>query len=291
VAGLEGAIERARLLAWQESGLAVDLARALSGRIDAMADRSLIPEVLRTFIATVDDATLLATLHVLTQRGRSGDPRYRRVAIELALNSQMFASLEYDRLQDLYEIARGAKLTELMPLFFHAKHDPRGPKISESGPENAAMEAPLGTRKAAARGTDRDTLDRLMRDRNPQVIRLLLNNPRMRERDVVTLSAIRPTSPAVLEEVARHRKWSSCYAVRKALSCNPYTPHPIAERLMATLFKQDLRFIAGTSVLPKRVRQEARRLLGDRRTVGASRLQSPAQLRGRPASELVVPEE
>ena len=41
----------------------------------------------------------------------------------------------------------------------------------------------------------------------------------------------------VLEKVAHHRKWATRYPIRKALSANPYTPHPIAARLMGAFLQ------------------------------------------------------
>lgn len=291
--GIEQATARARALLTQEQGPASVLADVLSRRIAAQPDRSLLPEVLDTFFRSVDDATLVATLALLSKRGRGGNARYRRVAMELALNAQLFARMPYERIQDLHAIAHGAGQPEICALFLSSPHDPRGILAEEAGPENPHLEVSLGRRKAAARGRDRDTLDRLMRDRNPQVIALLLNNGVITERDVVRISAMRPANPDCLEVVAKHPKWAQRYHVRKALACNPRTPHPIAERLMRTLMRQDLAFIAGTSNLPERVRAEAVRAMKE--LPGgepAARKKKPgAILRGRPAGEILGVEE
>ena len=61
------------------------------------------------------------------------------------------------------------------------------------------------------------------------------------ERDVVSVAARRPTRSEILEIISRHRKWASRYRVRKALACNPYTPHQISRRLLSTLMYQDVR--------------------------------------------------
>ena len=216
-----------------------------------------------SFVEGCDDATLLATLNVLSLRARTGDRLFRYGAQELAMHSDMLRDgLSYDRLLDLYAAASRCGLDEVASLFFSQKHDPRGLTVDEAAPDNPVLEIPLGRRKAHARGRDRDMLDRVMRDKNADVIAILLDNPRIVERDVVAICAMRPTRPEVLERVARHRKWATRYPVRKALSANPYTPHPIAARLMATLMVQDLRFIAGSSVLPDHVCEVARKILG-----------------------------
>jgi len=260
--GVVVVVERVEeLVAEGERGLAFAMARRLSHRM-SVVDRGLLPEVVRTFVAGCDDATLLATLNILTIRSRTGDALFRYGAQELAMHSGLLReSLSYDRLQDLYSAASLAGLTEVTPLFFSQKHDPRGLTVDEAAPENSALQLPLGRRKALARRPEREILDRVMRDRNPTVIHILLDNPRIIEIDVVTIAAMRPTRPEVLSEVAHHRKWATRYRVRKALAANPYTPHPIAARLMATLMVQDLRFIAGSNVLPDHVRAVAREIL------------------------------
>ena len=91
-------------------------------------------------------------------------------------------------------------------------------------PENQALDLPLGLRRAAARTTDRLVLDRLMHDKNPLVIGLLLDNPRVVERDVVRIAAMRPTTIEIVTLIASHRRWGSQYSVRKAIVCNPFAP-------------------------------------------------------------------
>lgn len=261
--GIDAVVERVQeLVAEDERGLAFAMARRLAHRM-TVVDRSLVPQIVNSFVEGCDDATLLATLNVLSLRARTGDRLFRYGAQELAMHSDMLRDgLTYDRLLDLYSAASRAGLDEVATLFFSQKHNPRGLTVDEAAPDNPVLEIPLGRRKAYARGRDRDMLDRVMRDKNADVIAILLDNPRIVERDVVNICAMRPTRPEVLERVAHHRKWATRYPVRKALSANPYTPHPIAARLMATLMVQDLRFIAGSNVLPEHVREVARGILG-----------------------------
>lgn len=119
----------------------------------------------------------------------------------------------------------------------------------------------VGERCTSARGRSRNKLDRLLHDRDHRVIAILLDNPLLREQDVVKIAAMRPTRPEVLELLARHRRWASRYAVRKAIACNPHTPPPISRRLVPTLLKQDLKALIGAGSIPEEVRQQARALL------------------------------
>ena len=100
-------------------------------------------------------------------------------------------------------------------------------------------------------------IDRLLHDRNWRVIELLLNNPLLTERDVIAIAARRPTRPEILAIVASHPKWSSRYRVRKALVCNPYTPHALGKQLISTLMAQDLKSLSRDGVIPYALRENA----------------------------------
>jgi len=54
--------------------------------------------------------------------------------------------------------------------------------------------------------------------------------------------------------------------VRKALACNPYTPAPIARRLLPTLLQQDLAHVAGTRGLDPALKALAREILSSTST-------------------------
>lgn len=239
------------------------LARDFVRRFEAIADRALLPTLLRDLTEECDDATLLALLWALTIHARHGDDGARRVTQELAIHAEMFAHLGYDRVSELYAAARWADIGEIAAIFLPAR--PTRPlTVEEAVEENEALALPLGVRKQASRTRDRLLIDRLLRDTNPQVIGVLLNNPHLRERDVVFIAAKRPTQAEVLRVVGSHPRWCTRYAVRKALACNPYTPTVISLRLLETLLRQDLVFISSVGVLPEDVRQEAQRVLQSR---------------------------
>ena len=91
---------------------------------------------------------------------------------------------------------------------------------------------PLGMQKWKARLHNRDLLMRLAKTGDPDVVRILLDNSRVTELDVVTWAARRPVPSAVLLLVARHRRWSLAARVQEALARNPYTPVHVAASFM-----------------------------------------------------------
>jgi hypothetical protein len=107
----------------------------------------------------------------------------------------------------------------------------------------------LGERKSLARTHDRSLIQRVVRDPHPQVIRILLDNPSLTERDVVRVCALRPNDPAVLQSVYHHRRWVVRYRPRNALVRNPDTPLDIALLLAPLLRRGELKEAAGSSEL------------------------------------------
>jgi len=222
----------------------------LERRVCALRERGMRRTMVLEALSTLDDAELVALLAVLLARAQSGRGPSREVMQEMALEPVIFTEISYERLRDAYTLARQERLDHVAS-FFLGNPIRFKPTARETFTENEHLEMPLGVRRAAARSTDRFVLDRLLHDRNHRVIALLLNNPRIIERDVIKIAAARPTRPEVLEQVARHRKWSSRYRVRKTLACNPYTPAPIARRLLPTLMRQDLSMIYTSKELPE----------------------------------------
>lgn len=99
----------------------------------------------------------------------------------------------------------------------------------------------LGERKSLARRNDRELLTRVLRDPHPDVMRILLGNPRLTEADVLRLCARRPVASDVLREVFRNARWIVRYPIKVALTLNPYTPLDIGLQLIPLLHDQDLK--------------------------------------------------
>ena len=119
----------------------------------------------------------------------------------------------------------------------------------------------LGERKALARRPTRQALEKLLADPDPSVIRLLLNNPKIIEDDVVRLAARRPNRPDVLSEIAKSPRWAHRRRVRMALILNPSSPAEIAVPLVGLLVRSELRLVLSSTEIAPIVRSTARDLL------------------------------
>lgn len=119
----------------------------------------------------------------------------------------------------------------------------------------------LGEKRSLAKGFKKDTLDRLVYDPDPHVIRNLLNNPRITERDVLKVASKRPVSEEILIEIFNNKKWSERYSIKRALVKNPYTPTRLALGLVNFMLVQDLKEISRDGTLHQVIRGAAEGLL------------------------------
>lgn len=235
----------------------------LERMLDGVQERAFRQTVVRDALQSLSAEALVAMLVLLVDRARLGNGRARAVLQELALEPTVYEQMPYARVQAAYALARAHGCDDVARMFISAL-DERNPTADQAFTGNDHMDAPTGVRRSAARSTDRYKLDRLVHDRDHRVIAILLDNPRITERDVVKISAMRPTRPEVLTAVARHRRWSSRYRVRKAICLNPSTPAPIARRLVPTLMRQDLQALLDTGGVTAELRDHAGTLLSQR---------------------------
>ncbi len=246
---------------------AQSLAAQWAGRIARVRDPELRAAFVRHELGQVGPATaldLLAGAHAGTE---AGDPRHTDLLYYLldALIQEPLARLRRATLQ----YAREAQRADIVILLGRNR---RGP---DDGEEAAPPRTPqfsgerpltLGERKSLARGRDRNVLARVLRDPHPDVVRIVLANPRVTEDDVVRIAARRPGRADVLRAVARHPRWNTRYRVRLALISNPRCPEEIALTIAPFLHRQDARRISANEAMPDTVRRAAEQA-ATRRTV------------------------
>jgi hypothetical protein len=120
----------------------------------------------------------------------------------------------------------------------------------------------LGERKSMARKMDLDLLERLAKDGDPSVIRILLANPRLTEPLALRMIALRPHRGRVLCEFGRQAKWLNKAQVRRALVLNPYTPVRLGMMVSPLLGDVFLREASQSRNLHPGLRRLVRGLLG-----------------------------
>ncbi len=114
--------------------------------------------------------------------------------------------------------------------------------------------------KLALRG-NKDARGILIRDTNRILPRLVLQNPRITEEEILTLAKDRNVDEEILRLIADSREWTKVYAVRCALVENARTPAGKALNLLPTLGEREISRLAKSKQVPNVISVQARRIL------------------------------
>jgi hypothetical protein len=222
-----------------------------------MPDASLRSAYMRSLLLRGDVAALAPMLDVICARAEQAEELAREALVALvdALNHEACV----DIVQRLREEALGVPhlalerlvrqpVTTVEPRDVGRPEDDRIPDYGKGRPLT------LGERKSLARRPDRKMMDRLLRDPHPDVIRMVLANPKVVEEDVLAVAARRPCRPDVLAEIARQPRWAHRPRIRMALVLNPDTPLEIAAPVAGLLLRHELRLVASSPTVAPAVR-------------------------------------
>jgi len=238
-------------------------------RIRPFVDRALRRRHLSQLLAaSPEEATAAAAALLASAAAGSIDPQ---VAAAIGVLTLALGDLAYADRATLYRIALEQGAPAVARLLLDASPPTLGAdeldrRLRPDRPlRNRGRALTLGERKALARRPRGDVLVELLRDPHPDVIRILLDNPQLTEREAVQIAASRPAVPAALALVAAHPRWSTRAIVRRALALNPHTPVHLAIRLTVTLGPGDWIEVASSADLASALRDHARDLLAARR--------------------------
>jgi hypothetical protein len=113
--------------------------------------------------------------------------------------------------------------------------------------------------KLAMKG-DREARNILIRDPNRLVSSAVVNNPRISEQEVETISSMRSINEDILRLIASNRQWSRSYNVMHNLARNPRTPMANVMTIMSRLQLRDLVALSKNRNVSDAVRRQALRL-------------------------------
>lgn len=237
-------------------GWAEDQTELLARRLPAIADASVRTAYLRHTLLGMTAAQVAELLQVAHAFAEAKSPRHVSLfgALSLALAHASCDALrravsELLLAQDERQLARGL-LSE------PAQDGEDALRVPDFG---MGRPVTLGERKSLARRNDREWIARVIRDPHPDVMRILLLNPRLTETDVVRLCARRPVASEVLREVFRSARWIVRYPIKVALALNPYTPLDVALQLAPLLRDQDVKRVLDATDLPEELHAACRR--------------------------------
>lgn len=240
-------------------------ALGLVRRLGALPDGSMRAAVLVESLAAASPAGAVRVIATVAHEAhRRPGPPWQAGLYALAGALATPGGVPYDLASSWYEAAKDAGEEAVARLFLAAR---RAPDARSPEPEQPIIRGgrtyTLGERKALARGPRSELLTRLGMDPDPTVIRVLLENPRLTERDVVAIAARRPVRGEVPAAVALS-PWVKRPMVRRAIVLNPHTPTDVSVRLLPLLATRELGEVAADPNLPTIVRAQARDLLAPR---------------------------
>lgn len=246
--------------------MALELPEAIAQRwlraVPTLRHSGLRVAYLRAEIARCPLDAVAEALNDLVGRAEQADPLAREI---LAAVAPLFADPALA--EWTLALRRAAKARAFLPLDrllrFERRASSGEPEVDDRTlvTSSAGRTLTLGERRALARRPSRATLDKLLRDPHPMVIRNLLSNPRLTEDDVLRMAARRPTSPGIIAEIARHPVWSLRPRVRRAIVQNPGAPQEIVMPLLRLLIRPELAEVAAAFDVPVPVRAAAQELL------------------------------
>ena len=231
----------------------------LRRQIDKLPERAMRSAIVANALALRPPAIAARQIERICSvqhRGSSSDPRLLLATIE-AIDDNRF---EYAFMQSVYteavaqhlEFCRELLLSVAVPVDDSGESPPRSLQKGQ-------RPLTLGERMTLARGWRCELLPLLLRDPDPKVLAIALNNPRVREPDIVALAAYRYCEAHQLVMIARHPHWRRQSAVRRALVQNPRLPLGAALRIVPILNSQERRQIANSSAVPEALRKSLRR--------------------------------
>lgn len=153
---------------------------------------------------------------------------------------------------DVGELLPDSVSNELIPTVFDMEVDINSWELILTEAETAAIDDLViearkrfenlrtGERVEIARKVKDTELKLLLYDKSPIVIEALLDNPRLTEVEVGTLTNRQTTAPEILAVISQHNRWICRYPIKFALVQNPNTPFEIAVRQLPDLLQADL---------------------------------------------------
>ncbi len=117
--------------------------------------------------------------------------------------------------------------------------------------------------KLAVKG-DRETRSVLIRDSNKLVATGVINNPRISDKEVENIAAMRTVSDEVLRLIAMNRQWARSYTISHNLARNPRTPLPTAMSILTRLRAKDLEALSKNRNVAENIRRQAYRIVQTR---------------------------
>lgn len=215
---------------------------------------------LEAMFARLKEQEVLGLLEALLIEVRRRNPQALAVYLPLI---QLLDSPRYreERNPLLLACAEEAMMLEVRYLFLDPPLHLPFPEEGE-GLRDELKSLTLGERKSLARKLrDPGKLLHFIQESDPQVLRIILKNPGLKEDALIRFLAHRPVSGAMLAVIWEEPYWLARARVQRALVLNPYTLPRISLKFLPLLATPDLLEVESSQNLHPLVCEYARKLL------------------------------
>lgn len=124
-------------------------------------------------------------------------------------------------------------------------------------PDDAVLT--LGERRSRARMPSRKTIETYLFDPDALVAKHILQNPMIRQEDVIRMAARRPMTAEALTAVFKSRRFGTAKPIMLALLQNPFLPYQVGLGLVFLMPRQDLKVLRGVQSLSPTLKQYIKR--------------------------------
>ncbi len=242
----------------------------LLGTLSAIRDTRQRCYVAATRLRELDVGDAVSMIKSIREKALRGDDTSLDLHNGLLVSSVLSDVVGDERMSELVSAARDREEYDVVAMLMDVPLEREDEIPHQPFLDASLRDVPLGMRKALARKPDQYLMRRIAKDQDPRVIRHLLNNSRLTEKDVTQIACARPVSPKVLEEIYNHPKWIARYSVKKVIVLNPYTPVSMSLRLLTYIKAPDLEEILRSPHLDEILVDEARKALEKRRGSGSA---------------------
>jgi hypothetical protein len=118
--------------------------------------------------------------------------------------------------------------------------------------------------KFALKG-DREARGILIRDSNRIVATAVVHNPRITDKEIENIAAMRTVNEEVLRLIGMNRAWARSYLIIHNLARNPRTPMATAVHILPRIQAKDLKALSENRNISEAVRRQAYRLVQTRK--------------------------
>jgi len=241
------------------------VAKSLTGIFSAIKDTKMQRAVLAERLKDIDSDTISELLHYFVSRSEEGD-RVFKPLISCFLDIPYLVKVIGNRkMSEIYNMLEEKGYYDVRALL--VPHPTKGKRAYEDEilPFPEMDSVPLGMKKTLAKTSEKHTLDKLIYEEDPIVVRHLLNNQKITEKDVLKIITRRPIKMSILREVIKSKRWIDRYIIKKAIIRNPYAPTDIALNLLHNMLLPDLTVIAQDAGLHYTVRKMADKLINKKK--------------------------